>query len=108
MSDTKTSTRFAIALCVAACLGLGCSGSSPQPSSQISGVEEAVTVFDCQTQAMQCLGRPPDLSKIDSCRMDLQSCIGQAQKDTQAEDAAVAACRQDAMKCAQAARSGSD
>jgi hypothetical protein len=108
MTYTRNAKGIFWALTAAVSVSAGCSTSAPQQSEPISAVEEAVTLFDCQSQAVQCLGNMPAPDKIASCRTDLVTCIGDVQKDLQAEDQSIATCRMDAGKCAQAARSGSD
>jgi hypothetical protein len=108
MTYTRNAKGIFWALSAAVSVSAGCSTSAPQQSEPVSAVEEAVTLFDCQSQAVQCLGNLPAADKIASCRTDLVACIGDAQKDLQTEDQSIATCRTDAGKCAQAARSLSD
>jgi hypothetical protein len=87
-------------------LSAGCTASAPSTSStpQVSSVEEAVTIFDCQSAAMACLGTFPNPTQIGKCRTDLQSCLGDAQKSLQAQGDALSKCRSDAATCAQGAK----
>src|SRR5262245_52332008 len=98
----KTKQSLRSVLCIAAALTFavtsGCgthTGSNAAP--QVSAVEEAVTIFDCQSQAVQCLGTMPSPDKIKQCRDGMQSCLSDLQKQVQAEDQKLAQCRMDAV-----------